>query len=192
MKYLEILSYHNTQIVSTDELKTHLKITYNDEDNYIGSLEKAAVRSIEEFLNNFLLSTQLVQYGTVFNDLNILYKGPGETEEITVSYKSGGSWVSWGNANNNIEYVNKANPPRIYLLESTTLPTTDDIFQAWKAEYFVGYASASAIPQPIIQAIKITVADMYENRQSVIVGKTVSEIPRTAQFLINPFKIQRV
>ena len=33
---------------------------------------------------------------------------------------------------------------------------------------------------------------MYENRQSVIVGKTVSEIPRTAQFLINPFKIQRV
>lgn len=192
MRYLEILSYHNTQIVSVDDLRQHLKITFNDEDNYIGLLEKAAVRSIEQFLNNFLLTTTLVQYGTSFNDLNILYKGPGLTEEITVSYKEGGNWRVFGTQNNNIEYVNKANPPRIYLLESTTLPTTDDIFQAWKAEYFVGYASASAIPQPIIQAIKITVADMYENRQSVIVGKTVSEIPRTAQFLINPFKIQRV
>tara|TARA_R100001480_G_C4658430_1_gene171844 strand:+ start:55 stop:633 length:579 start_codon:yes stop_codon:yes gene_type:complete len=192
MKYLEISTYHDTQIVSTADLKTHLKITFDDEDSYIASLEKAAVRRIEEFLNNFLLSTQLIQYGETFADLNILFKGPGLTEEISVSYKRNGSWSPWGTQNNNIEYVPKINPPRIYLLESATTPTTDDVFQAWKAEYSVGYASANAIPKAIIQAIKITVADLYENRQSVIVGKVVSEIPRTAQYLINPYKIQRL
>lgn len=192
MKYLEILSYHNTQIVSTADLKTHLKITFSDEDDYIALLEKAAVRRIEEFLNNFLLSTQLVQYGANFSDLEILFKGPGLTEEITVSYKDNGNWRVFGTQNANIEYVNKINPPRIYLLESATTPTTDDVFEAWKAEYFVGYSSVSNIPNAIIQAIKITVADLYENRQSVIVGKVVSEIPRTAQYLINPFKIQRL
>ena len=96
MKYLEISTYHDTQIVSTADLKTHLKITFDDEDSYIASLEKAAVRRIEEFLNNFLLSTQLIQYGETFADLNILFKGPGLTEEISVSYKRNGSWSPWG------------------------------------------------------------------------------------------------
>jgi hypothetical protein len=31
---------------------------------------------------------------------------------------------------------------------------------------------------------------MYENRQSVIVGKIVSTIPKTAEYLMNPYKIQ--
>jgi len=31
---------------------------------------------------------------------------------------------------------------------------------------------------------------MYENRQSVIVGRIASSIPRTAQFLLDTLKIQ--
>ena len=34
MKYLEVVTYHATQIVSTADLKTHLRITFSDDDAY--------------------------------------------------------------------------------------------------------------------------------------------------------------
>lgn len=187
MKYLEIASYHNTQIVSTAVLKQHLRITFNDDDSYIVALESAAVRSIEEFLNMFLLETDLVQYGNRFSDLNILYKSPALGSTHIVKYMSNGSLV---NFTSSTQYIHKIQPPRLYAKSNSSIPSVDDVFQAWQIEYKVGYSSIADIPDPIIQAIMIMVSDLYENRQSVIVGKVVNKIPRTAQYLMNQFKIQ--
>lgn len=60
---------------------------------------------------------------------------------------------------------------RIYQLASQSLPSADDVKQKYYAEYQVGWRTPNDVPEPLIQAIKIMVADMYENRQSVIVGK---------------------
>lgn len=188
MKYLEVYTYHDTQIVPTSDLKTHLRVTFSEDDSYIASLEKAAVQMIEEFCNLYLLETVLIQYGNSFNDLNTLFKSPAKSDSGTVHYKSGGAWTLL--AADQYEIVYKIKPPKCVVAVDSSLPDADDIFQAWKCTYTVGYATAADIPDPIIQAIKITVADMYENRQSVIVGKIVSEIPRTAQYLMNAYKIQ--
>ena len=187
MKYLEVVSHHNTQIVSTADLKEHLRITFSADDTYIANLEKAAVQRIEEFCNIFLLETSLIQYGFDINDVSILYKSPIAGINIPVLYVyQNGAWV----AQTGVEFITKAKPPRMYI-NNTTIGTPDsDIKQKYKVEYRVGYDSVADIPDPIIQCIKIVVADMYENRQSVIVGRTVSEIPRTAQYLMNPYKIQ--
>lgn len=188
MKYLEVVTYHATQVVSTADLKTHLRITFSDDDTYIAGLERAAVNMIEEYCNIFLLPTTLQQYGQSFSDLNILYKSPVTASLPVVSYYSGGGWNTL--AASEYEMVHLIKPARLYPADDSTLPNTDDVFQAWRIKYYAGYASASDIPSALIQAIKITVADMYENRQSVIVGKIVSEIPKTAQYLMNPYKIQ--
>ena len=187
MRYLEVVSHHNTQIVSTADLKTHLRVTYSDDDTYIASLEKAAVHMIEEYCNIFLLETTLRQYGNTFKDLNILFKSHIINGSYDVKYKKASSWVDFTTSTELVQHIK---PPRVYMNEDATEPTTDDIFQAWRCDYIVGYNETQYIPEPIIQAIKITVADMYENRQSVIVGKIVSEIPKTAQYLMNPYKIQ--
>jgi uncharacterized phiE125 gp8 family phage protein len=188
MKYLEVVSHHNTQIVSTADLKEHLRITFSDDDNYIEGLEKAAVHRIEEFCNTYLLDTSLVQYGFDINDVSILFKSPiarGTTPVLSI-YQSA-SWV----AQTGVEFITQAKPPRMYI-NNTTIGTPDsNIKQKYKVDYVVGNGRVSTdVPEPLIQCIKIMVADMYENRQSVIVGKIVSEIPRTAQYLMNPYKIQ--
>jgi|TARA_R110000744_G_scaffold215564_2_gene334364 uncharacterized phiE125 gp8 family phage protein len=190
MKYYELLSHHNLQIVTTSELKTHLRITFNDDDNYIVDLEKAAVRMVEEFTNLFLLRTNGEQYGNTFNDLKILFKSPLMEDAATsrVSYYQNGGWIVMPTIER--EIVRAIKPSRVYATADFSNPTTDDVFQAWKINYNVGYNTIADIPQPLKQAIKIIVSDMYENRQSVIVGKIVSEIPRTAQYLMNPYKIQ--
>lgn len=187
MRYLEVVAYHDTQIVSTDNLKTHLRITFSDDDTYIAALEKAAVQRIEEFCNIFLLETTLRQYGNALKDLNILFKSPITNGAYDVKYKKDGSWTTFTSSTQLVQHIK---PPRVYINEDATEPTADDVFQAWRCDYTVGWGATADIPDPIIQAIKIVVADMYENRQSVIVGKIVSEIPKTAQYLMNPYKIQ--
>jgi uncharacterized phiE125 gp8 family phage protein len=188
MKYLEVTTAHSTTIVSTADLKTHLRITFTDDDDYIAMLEGAAVRMVEEYTNTYLATTSLIQYGTRFSDLKILYKSPvsNTVEHLpTVSYYSGGAWNTL--ATSEYEFVPLIKPARLYPSDDSSLPSTDDVFQAWKISYTAGYTS---VPDPLIQAIKIIVADMYENRQSVIVGKIVSTIPKTAEYLMNPYKIQ--
>jgi|TARA_R110000851_G_scaffold180193_1_gene327358 uncharacterized phiE125 gp8 family phage protein len=187
MKYLEITTANTLQIVSTSDLKEHLRITFNNDDNYIVALESAAVKTVENFCNIFLLETELTQYGFDINDLNILFKSEiltGNTPVLSV-YSNGG-WV----AQSGVEFITESKPPRMYLNNSTISTADSDISQKYKVVYKVGYSSISNIPQPLIQAIKIMVADMYENRQSVVIGKAVSEVPKTAEYLMQQYKIQ--
>ena len=188
MKYLEITTPNTTQIVSTSDLKEHLRITFNNDDSYIAALESAAVKTVENYCNIFLLETQLTQYGFSFSDVQILFKSPitGGSATRTLYVYSNGGWVS----QTGIEFITDSKPPRLYK-NNTTLSTPDtDITQKYKVVYKVGYDSISDISQPLIQAIKIIVADMYENRQSVIIGKAASEVPKTAEYLMQQYKIQ--
>ena len=94
---------------------------------------------------------------------------------------------------NSIYYASKFNPAFAIQEDGkiNVYPApADSAGEKYKVNYKVGYDSISDIPDPIIQAIKIMVSDMYENRQSVIVGKIVSEIPKTAEYLMQPYKIQ--
>tara|TARA_R100000458_G_C8226483_1_gene209407 strand:- start:410 stop:982 length:573 start_codon:yes stop_codon:yes gene_type:complete len=188
MKYLEVTSYHGTQIVSTADLKTHCRISTSEDDTYLESLESAAVRTLEEYTNLFLLTTTCKQYGNTFKDLNILFKSPAQSESFEVYYRKDSTTTL--SFTDEVDLIHLIKPARIELKAGSSTPSTLDTFQAWRAEYKVGYANIASIPKPLIQAIKIMVATMYENRQSVIVGKTVSEIPKTAEYLMNPFKIQ--
>ena len=188
MRYLEIATYHDTQIVSTTELKTHCRISGSEDDDYLVGLEKSAVRIIEEYTNLLLQESLCYQYGNTFYDLNILFKSPAlEASEtnFSIHYRKDSAWVAF----NDVALINNIKPPRVVLAEDATVPTAADIFQAWRATYKVGYA-VGAVPAPLLQAIKIMVATMYENRQSVIVGRTVAEIPKTAEYLMQAYKIQ--
>jgi uncharacterized phiE125 gp8 family phage protein len=186
MKYLDVTSYHGTQIVSTADLKTHCRISTSEDDTYLEALESAAVRTLEEYTNLFLLTTTCKQYGNSFEDLNILFKSPVQGEWGNVYYRKNDAWEEFEDA----DLIHLMKPARVTLKTNGTIPSAQDTFQAWYAQYKVGYSNTASIPKPLIQAIKIMVATMYENRQSVIVGKTVSEIPKTAEYLMNPYKIQ--
>ena len=43
---------------------------------------------------------------------------------------------------------------------------------------------------PIIQAVYLTIGHWYENRQSVIVGRQVNEMPMTSKYLLDQYKVQ--
>ena len=71
-----------------------------------------------------------------------------------------------------------------------TLPTIANQLNAVKITYSVGVNLASLIPEALKQAILILVGQWYENRQVAVVGRSVGTIPMTAQYLMNPYKVQ--
>ena len=56
----------------------------------------------------------------------------------------------------------------------------------------MNYASGESYTFMAYQAMLITIADLYENRQSVIVGRIASVIPKTAEYILNKIKIQNL
>tara|TARA_R100001163_G_C5068278_1_gene208289 strand:+ start:4321 stop:4893 length:573 start_codon:yes stop_codon:yes gene_type:complete len=188
MKYLQITERNTEQIVSTADLKTHCRISTSEDDTYLEALESAARQTVEEFCNIFLLETSVTQYGFELIDTRVLFKSPiygGSSTRAFYVYKSG-AWTS----QSDVEFITESEPARVYTENANLDEPDSDIKQKYKVTYKVGYDSVSDIPNPLIQAIKIMVATMYENRQSVIVGKTVSEIPKTAEYLMQNYKVQ--
>lgn len=53
-----------------------------------------------------------------------------------------------------------------------------------QVRFIAGYASTKDIPQPIIQAILLTVAFLYEHR-----GDAGGELPQAAEWLLDPYRL---
>ena len=86
---------------------------------------------------------------------------------------------------------NVSKPARIGLAVDGTLPSLSDRINAVAVQYTVGYGTASTdVPEGIRQAVLITIGNFYENRQSVITGRTATELPLSSQYLLNQYKIQ--
>ena len=52
----------------------------------------------------------------------------------------------------------------------------------------LGYAEAD-VPAPILTAIRWMVAHLYEQRQPVVAGSTVIELPMGLYAILNPYRI---
>ena len=72
------------------------------------------------------------------------------------------------------------------------VPNIVDRIDAVECKYTVGYGAASDVPDAIKQAILLTIGNWYENRMSVITGKTTTEMPMSAKWLLETYKIQVV
>ena len=55
--------------------------------------------------------------------------------------------------------------------------------------YQIGAAS-TYVPDGIKQAVLLTLGNWYENRQTVITGRTATELPLSSQYLLDQYKIQ--
>ena len=86
----------------------------------------------------------------------------------------------------------KSSPIRIGLNSTAgaSLPTIANRLSAIEITYSVGESMSENIPIALKQAMLILVGQFYENRQVAVVGRSVGKIPMTAEYLMNPYRIQ--
>lgn len=186
-----------TWLVSLSNAKEHLRIGHTDDDAYITRLTKAAQLVCEKLT------------GSVFTDASYTLQCDNweQTKEIPeissvhsithIKYmddQTPSAQQTWSNTNYYL--VNYSQRSRIALVDGSDYPDLRDgignIDVTFAAKPVWNLGTTTDLSEIATQAVLITLADMYENRQSVIVGRIASKIPQTAQYLLDTLKIQTI
>ena len=190
MRTYQVITPASTYPVSLTEAKLHLKVDISTDDTLITNLIVAATQVSEEYTNRFFINTVVNQTCSDFKELSELFKSKVSAVTHIKYYDSDNAQQTWASLN----YVvnNEYEPCQINLVVDGSFPNIADRIDAIECRYTVGYGTASDVPDVIKQAILLTLGNWYENRMSVITGRTTTEMPMSAKFLLDTYKVQVV
>lgn len=191
MRTFQVDTPASTYPVSLTEAKAHLKVDINTDDTLITNLIIASTQLSEEYTNRFFINTVINQTCTTFLDLKSLFKSKVVSVTHVKYYDSDNTLQTLTSSN----YVvnNQFEPAQINPAVDFSFPDIADRIDAVECKYTVGYgAAASDVPNAIKQAILLTIGNWYANRESVIIGRITSELPQSALWLLNTYKVQVV
>lgn len=87
-------------------------------------------------------------------------------------------------------------PARIQLRDGVSWPSLSSTWpEPVTVRLLAGYVDTTnspatgAIPAAIIAAMKLTIGHLYANRESVVVGVSAVEVPKSAEWLLEPYKV---
>jgi uncharacterized phiE125 gp8 family phage protein len=91
------------------------------------------------------------------------------------------------------DYVTRTSetPGEIVPVYGKEWPTPRSEPGAVRVDFTCGYGAAVAVPSAIRQAILILVATTFDNPASVITGTIATELPQSALWLLDPYRVTR-
>ena len=186
---LKVDTAATTPIFTTAEAKDFLKVDTTADDTIIDNLVAAATESCQIYTNQYFINTVVTQYSDNWKEFYSLYKSPVSSITHIKYYDTNDSLQTLASSNYILDDTYQ--PARIGIAVDGELPNVADRINAVQVKYTVGYGTASTdVPEGIRTAIILTVGNWYENRQSVITGRTATELPLSSQYLLDQFKIQ--
>ena len=165
-------------ILTLSEAKRHLNIELTDTDNdvYIRSLVDAAHTRIEQITKRKLLTQTVTEYFDDWPDGEYFELPYGKLQSVaSVKYKDSDGDESTFSSDDYIVETN-TEKGRVVLAYGESWPTvTLYPSKPIYIEYVCGYgANSSDVPVDFIHAIKMQISDMYEVRETNIVGVGVT------------------
>jgi uncharacterized phiE125 gp8 family phage protein len=176
--------------VSLAQARTHLRLVpYGDplshpDDDYIDDiLIPSATAWVEQYLERILaIQTIEIALDKLSSQVALPFGYVQSVESITVLQDGTPFTVNALTYSLN-DYVS---PNRIYLNLGYDWPSYDQVENAIKIQYEVGY---DVVPSPIISAILLIIGHLYENRQQNLTGVSISELPMGVMSLLQPYRI---
>lgn len=169
------------------EAKEHLQVVHERDDNYIRSLIRAATLWAESYVGRKFITQTL----TVELDAS------EATGSIQLPYSPVISLTSFSTYDT--EGVATAVSSEYYYLSGTNpaflVPNNGGwglyrVRKAAQAVYVVGYgATGASMPDDIIHALKVIVADMYHNQESTSQSTSIVTVPMSAKALLGPHRV---
>ena len=180
--------------LTLDEAKTHLRVDITDDDALIIAYIKAAREHVETTELSGALITQTWELvldafpGNVFplplpplqSVTSITYT---DEDDVDVVYSA---------ANYRVDAASF--PGRVVLKSGSSWPSvTLKEVGGVVIRFVAGYGLAVSVPEPIKQATKLIIGDLYENRENTLVaqGVTIQTIPMSARYLLNSYRYKR-
>ena len=173
-----------TEPITKAEAKEHMNIetAFTEDDDYIDALIVVARKQAEQWTRRKFITETITGYLTTWPRSDSICLPYGQLQSVaSVKYTdTAGAQSTFSSANYTVETTE---PGRIVLnygeqWPTVTLGPSNPIEIIWDC----GYGAAGAnVDDLIIHALKIMVADLYENREDIIVG-TISKSLKVAEY----------
>lgn len=158
--------------VSLAEAKAQCRVLSDDEDELIEGLIAAATSMVEDYCGRSLMAQTWRLTLDNFADRIILPRGPVQlVSAFTVLPQTGAAETVSGDL---YALDNESDPPAIVRQPLATWPTPGDRVNPISITYVAGY---DAVPAAIKQAILMLVANWFKNRETLLTGSIVAEMP---------------
>lgn len=182
--------------ITLAEGKAHLRVDYTDDDDMIEELIKSATDYCDGptgFLGRALIEQtwELVLDAFPDDDEEIKIPMPPLIEVESVKYDdAAGDEQTMSTADYTVDNVSEPG----WVLPVGSWPSTFDGVNAVRIRFRCGYLDSSSppvenVPGSIKAAIKLILGNLYANRETIILGQTVYEIPLTAERLLRKHRI---
>lgn len=198
---LKLISAPGGQPVTLDQAKLHLNVEGNDYDVLIQAFIEAATDYAESFQGRTLIDQTWDLYMDAWPDAvlvgsrsvsEIRIPKPPLIEVVGVFYLDSAGDEQTVNAS--LYTVDTAGEPGRVVLKSGSWPTLPELANSVRVRFRAGYLdqtvspAVASVPKATFAAILIIVADLYANRESVVVGQTVARVPFAADSLLRRYK----
>jgi uncharacterized phiE125 gp8 family phage protein len=175
----------NTAVpVTIEEMKTHLRVTHSDDDQYITALTLAATTWAEQFQRRVYIKRSMVMQLDRFPGGNGIIRpvySPLDSVTSIQYVDSAGATQTVDSDDYRVDTVTE--PGRIAPAFSKVWPVTRSVIGAVTVTYEAGYESIGAVPDHIKHAVKLIVGHFYENREETTEVK-LEKIPHGAATLL--------
>jgi uncharacterized phiE125 gp8 family phage protein len=176
-------------LLTLAEVKAHLRVDYADEDALIASLIEAATAHLDGYggiLGRALISqTWTVEYPTFGERLDVPL---GPLQSATVQYYDSTNALQTL-ATSVYAVLSDGLGPYVSLKYNQQWPQTYTRDDAVKITWVAGYgASAASVPAALRTALMLLIGHWYDNRSTVLVGESASDLPFAVAALLAPFR----
>jgi len=173
-------------IITVADLKAHMRVTHTHEDTLISALRSAAISWVEEHCNIKLGSytargylpgfySSYIPIGPVTAISEVKYQTTADkdySDDLTTL--DAGNWYT--DEISQPARIAFRDYPSVYEYALTPVVVT----------FTAGY---STMPAPVLQAIRLLVSHLYENRQEEVAGTMTTRLKFGLEALLNPFRI---
>jgi uncharacterized phiE125 gp8 family phage protein len=174
-----------SNVITTADLKAHLRVDHSDEDTLIEALRDAAIDYVENYCNISLGDVTAVMYLDAFYATWEIPVGP-VVSITSITYNVSANTTTALDAGN--YYVDiKRQPARISIINAPSV--YDYVHNGVQVNFTFGYPEAD-VPNAVLHAIRLLVGHWYENRRQVIQAK-IYEVPMGVHALLNTYRIER-
>lgn len=181
-----------TQIpVSLQDAKLHMRVLIDTDDFLITALISAATGMAEDFTHRKLITQTIIEYFRGWPPSTFELKFGNLQSVTTLKYTDFEESQSTFDASKYLVDTTRSDlVGRVLLGFNETWPSdTLSAKSPIEITYVCGYGATGAhVPARIRHAIMIMVADMYENRESIVIG-TITSQRDSVQSLLYPFRL---
>lgn len=187
---LKIFAAPTTLPVSLADVKAHLRVDTTDENDHIQTLIEAVTSQLDGFTGTMgrCLSPQTWDlYLDAFpcGDDAIRLPFPSLIGVTWVKYtNTAGAWTTISTDDYELDLIS----PDGWIVPVAAVGWPTDVLDSFNVvwvRFQAGYADG--VPAAIKHAIKLMVADLYEHRETYVVGQTIAET-MAVQSLLEPFR----